>query len=291
MSEKVKEFNTCLTAVGHDPSGSWGKHIRNTSGILDRIYPERLISFTPRTNSLTIKAAQETGWQVSVEESSIGEGRMRAIDRALATSCGFINLWDGDRILYAATSSPDELTEFAYFMKEYDFSITGGTSTAIETHQSSLTSWEKVKSWYLGYYLGIEGDIANRGCFGFSREFATFLMTHLTGFEKETDEVDGIFPIMAQVFRRFIESGEIEGTGRGTIGYKEYPTITSYEDWIFEGVTSDESRNRKNNKRDFMRRGYSVIRQIEICEAIARRFGLVAIEEPSFMEMLKGIKI
>lgn len=289
MTEGFIKPKICLTAIGHDPSGSWTRHIENTGQILEQIYSERLISFTPVTNLLTVSAAEESGWQIIIEDSSIGVARMRGIERALSTSCKSVNLWDGDRVLYAATRAPNELADFVDYMPAYDFSITGASLDAIKTHQSSLTSWEGVKSWYLGYYLGIEGDIANRGCFGFSREFATFLMTHLTGFEKETDEVDGIFPIMAQVFQKFIQNGEVVSTGRQATGYKEYPIIASYEDWIFEGLASEESKRRKNTKADFMKRGRSVLRQIQVCEGIARRFGLVTPNEPSFMDMLNDV--
>lgn len=289
MTEANLSSNICLTTTGHDPEGRWVPYLENTQGILSRLYKSRLIVFTPDTSYQTRRMAEQDGWQVTVDDLKLGPARIKAMKAALSISCDFINLWDADRLLYAATIAPTELNEFVSQIPKYDFSLAGGTRKAIDSHQPSMTSWEKVKSWYLGYYTGIEGDIANRGCFAFSREFATFLLTYID--PNHLDEVDCVFPMMALIFDKFIQEGTINETERQRMGYAEFDNMTSHEDYIFEGLTREESRTRQNTRADFMRRGWSVLRQLQISDEIATRFTLISTIEPQAVDLYRRLQL
>lgn len=268
----MSEFkpNMLVSAIGHDPEGKWAPHFSTVNERIDEIYGQKIISFTTRTSEASIKAAEANDWQVFVEETSIGVGRFKAIERGLNGETSFINLWEGDRLLHAATVAPSELMDFTQAILNYDFFILGATIEGIKTHPSSMTSWESIKSWWLGHYLGFEGDIANRGSFGFSREFATFLLTYQLS---EGDETDGLIPIMALAYQKLLTGeGKI---GRG-IGYAEYPNIASFEDWIFEGLTQEESARRKTSLNDFFRRGAHVSRILKTADDVALMYGLTS---------------
>lgn len=259
-----------VSAIGHDPEGRWASHFPRVNEQLDEIYAQKLISFTPRTSESTIRAARDNNWRVFIEETSIGVGRFKAIERGLEEDKGFINLWEGDRLLHAASVAPQELKDLTAAIPNYDFFIVGATVEGIKTHPSSMTPWEGVKSWWLGHYLGFEGDIANRGSFGLSREFATFLLTYQLS---ENDETDGLIPIMALAHQKLLMSkGKV---GRG-IGYAEYPNITLFEDWIFEGLTQEESARRKTSPDDFLRRGAHVMRILKKADEVAIAYGLAS---------------
>lgn len=272
MTQEILDSNSiCLVAVGHDPEGRWTGCLEAANPLLASLYPSRFISLTERTHRSTIDVASSLGWKVDVEELPVGSARFAVIRRGLGTDHPFINLWGGDRILYAAIYGGEELRDITRIIPQYDCFIAGATPEAIDTHQSSMTVWERVKSWALGNYLGIEGDIANRGCFGFSREYANFLLQHEYS---RGDDTDGLFAILPLAFRKLIASGQLPSTGRDTIGYHEYTQATSYEDWIYEGLTQQESASRKNTPRDFTRRAESVIRAIVLAQAIGRRYDL-----------------
>lgn len=263
--------NVIISAIGHDPAGRWAEHFLRVDPILSN-YPNRLISFTETTNQATVSTATDCGWQVVVEKASINRARFRAVNRGLKEGGQFINLWDGDRLLYAAATAPHELEDLIHKIPHYDFLIVGATAEGIKTHPSSMTVWEGVKSWRLGRYLGIEGDIANRGCFGFSREFATFLSTYQL---EDTDEIEGLFPILALAYQKILKEGDSLQQNRG-IGYIEYPTLASFEDWMFEGLTPEESAGRKTSVNDFNLRGRHVMRILETAERIAATYGLAS---------------
>ncbi len=257
-----------VSAIGHDPQGTWARHFPVVNESLKSLFKQRIISFTERTSHDTINSANDCGWQVFVEEASISLARYRAVERGLNQGSGFVNLWDGDRLLHAATVAPDELEQFTRSIPNYDFLILGATPDARDTHPKSLTLWEGIKSWWLGHYLGIEGDIANRGCFGLSREFATFLLTYqLT----DQDETDGLFPLLALAYQKVLKDEGQEGRG---IGYLECPNIASYEDWIFEGLTQKESARRKTSTGDFLRRSAEVLRILRTADRIALMYEL-----------------
>lgn len=268
----MSEFrpNIVVSTIGHDPEGKWAPHFSRVNEKIDEIYVQKIISFTPRTSEATIKAAEANDWQVFVEETSIGVGRFKAIERGLNGETSFINLWEGDRLLHAATVAPLELRDLAQEIPNYDFFIVGATTEGIKTHPSSMTPWESIKSWWLGHYLGFEGDIANRGSFGFSREFATFALTYQLA---DNDETDGLFPVLALAYQNLLRSeGKI---GRG-IGYAEYSKIASFEDWIFEGLTQEESARRKTSLNDFFRRGAHVSRILKTADDVALMYGLTS---------------
>lgn len=262
-----------VSAIGHDPEGKWADHFPRVKEHLDEIYAQKLILFTPRTRETTIRAARNNDWQVFVEEASIGVARFKAVEHGLDQGEGFINLWEGDRLLHAASVAPQELKGLTQAIPKYDFFIVGATSEGIKTHPSSMTVWEGIKSWWLGHYLGFEGDIANRGSFGLSREFATFLLTYQLG---ENDETDGLIPIMALAHQELLKrAGQV---GRG-IGYAEYPNIASFENWIFEGLTPEESAKRNTSTDDFFRRGVHVMRILKTADDVALAYGLISPEE------------
>lgn len=272
MTQEILGSNSiCLAAVGHDPEGRWTSCLEAANPLLASLYPSRFISLTKRTHRSTIDVASSLGWKVDVEELPVGSARFAVIRRGLETNHPFINLWDGDRILYAAIYGGEELRDIVRRIPQYDCFIVGATPEAIDTHQSSMTVWERVKSWALGNYLGIKGDIATRGCFGFSREYANFLLQHEYS---RGDDTDGLFAILSLAFRKLIATGQLQSTGRDTIGYCEYTQATSYEGWIYEGLTQEESASRKNTYGDFARRAESVIRAIVLAQAIGRRYGL-----------------
>lgn len=271
MSQEAIANNICLSAVGHDPDGRWVDHLTNSNDLLIELYGNRIVSFSDRTHSNTVDAALSLGWRVDVEPLTVGSARFAVIRRGLETDCSFINLWDGDRILHASTYGVDELKDIVGRIPQYDFFVAGASKDAIATHQSSMTSWEGVKSWALGHYLGISGDIANRGCFGFSREYANFLVQHE---DSKGDDTDALFAILPLAFRQLIAKDQLSATGRETIGYDEYFKATSYEDWMFEGLTRKESAARKNTHRDFTRRAESVLRAIALAQRIGERYDL-----------------
>lgn len=271
VREMLDSNNVCLAAVGHDPQGRWAGHLEAADPLLGNLYPTKLVSLTEKTHHTTIDTALALGWKVDVEELPVGSARFAVIRRGLETDCNFINLWDGDRVLYAAIYGEEELRDIVKRIPQYDFFMAGATPEAIATHQPSMTVWERVKSWALGNYLGIEGDIATRGCFGFSREYANFLLQHEYS---RGDDTDGLFAILSLAFRKLIATGQLQSTGRDTIGYCEYTQATSYEGWIYGGLTQEESVSRKNTYGDFTRRAESVIRAIVLAQAIGRRYGL-----------------
>lgn len=271
IQESLDSNNICLAAVGHDPEGRWVDHFANSNGLLTELYGTRIISLSERTHNSTIDTALALGWRVDVEPLLIGSARFAVIRRGLQTDYPFINLWDGDRVLYAAIYGEDELRDVVSRIPRYDCFIAGATPEAIATHQSSMTVWEGVKSWALGHYLGIRGDIANRGCFGFSRQYAEFVVQDESS---AGDDTDALFAILSLAFRKLIATGKLPSTGRDTIGYREYTQATSYEDWIFEGLTKEESARRKNTHRDFTRRAESVLRAIVLAERIGQRYDL-----------------
>lgn len=271
MPEKRLNSTICLATIGHDPEGRWVDHLSRSNPVLASLFPARIISLTDETHNSTIDTAFFLGWRVEVENLPVGSARFAVIRRGLEIGVPFINYWDGDRILYAAQNGVEDLRDIQRRIPQYDCFIAGATRKAITTHQSSMTCWEEVKSWALGHYLGIKGDIATRGCFGFSKEYAQLLIQHelTTG-----DDTDAIFAILPLAFRKLIESGQLPATGRETIGYRAYSKATSYEDWLFEGLTSEESRNRKDTQQDFTRRAESVLRQIILAQDIGRRYDL-----------------
>lgn len=271
MSERIFDSNICLAAVGHDPQGRWADYLSKGDPLLSNLYPNRLISLTERTHNSTIDRASELGWEVTVEELSVGSARFASIRRGLATGNPFINYWDGDRLLHATEYAREELKDIVTRIPNYDCFIAGATREAIVTHQPSMTSWEEVKSWALGHYIGIKGDIATRGCFGFSREFGLFLVQHE---DSKGDETDAIFAILPLAFRSLIDAGQLPETGRETVGYHEYDRATAYEDWMFEGLTPEESAKRKNSPRDFNRRAEAVLRALVLAENIGQQYNL-----------------
>lgn len=289
MAQEILDSNSiCLAAVGHDPEGRWTGCLEAANPLLASLYPSRFISLTERTHHSTIDVASYLGWKVDVEELPVGSARFAVVRRGLGTDHPFINLWDGDRILYAAIYGGEELRDIVGRIPQYDCFIAGATPEAIDTHQSSMTVWERVKSWALGHYLGIEGDVATRGCFGFSRDYAQFLIQHE---DSKGDDTDALFAILSLAFKKLISAGQLPATGKDTIGYHEYSQVTSYEDWIFEGLTQDESASRKNTHRDFTRRAESVIRAIVLAQTIGRRYGLgfPPEEEETMADMIKRL--
>lgn len=272
MDQEIVDSNRiCLAAVGHDPEGRWVDHLEAGNSLLASLYPSRLISLTERTHHSTIDIASSLGWEVDAEELPVGSARFAVIRRGLETDYNFINLWDGDRVLYAAIYGSDDLRHIVGEIPKHDFFMAGATKEAIATHQPSMTTWEGVKSWALGHYLGIKGDIATRGCFGFSREYANFLVQHE---DSKGDDTDALFAILSLAFKKQISTGQLPETGRDTTGYHEYSKATSYEDWIFEGLTQKESAGRKNTHRDFTRRAESVIRAIVLAQRIGQSYDL-----------------
>ena len=271
MEEEVVNSKICLVAAGHDPDGRWAVHLDATKPLLESLYTDRIISFSDRTNSETIDTAISAGWRVDVEPLPVGSARFAVIRRGLFTDSNFINYWDGDRILHATTYGVDELKDIVNRIPHFDFFVAGATPDAIATHQRSMTVWEGVKSWALGHYLGIDGDIANRGCFGFSREYASFLVKHEGS---KGDDTDALFAILPLAFRKLISQGLLPETGRDLVGYQEYSIATSFEDWMFEGLTREESAKRKNTQKDFTRRAESVLRAIVLTQRIGEQYDL-----------------
>lgn len=245
--------SVCLYAVDHDPNGVWASHFeRINEPILSlELVEDRQISFTSRTATKTIDEAEKFGWQVHIEDLPIGSARFMGVRRIAQATTTHGNLWDGDRLIHALECGPDELRDFTERLITYDFFFAGATPEAIATHQRSMIVWEGVKSWLLGHYIGVDGDIATRGCFSFSKELAQFI-----SWQPETtgNDTDGLFPLLAVAFREQIGRGLIEPTNRIPIGHGEYKMITSYEDWLFEGCSSEESADRKNTYDDFIRR-------------------------------------
>lgn len=257
-----------VSAVEHDPQGLRAKHFQRATYAVESLYQERFISFTERSHHNTIDAARDCGWDIVVEETSMSAGRFRGVERGLSAGSGFINLWDADRLIYAANIAPDELKVLTQDLPQYDFFIAGGTPEAIKTHPSSLIVREAVKSWRLGRYLDIEGDIANRGCLGFSREFATFALTH--SFTEE-DEPEGALPILAVAYQHLLRERRQEGRG---IGYKEYSKITTFDEWFYEESNPEECAIRKSTLEDFEKRRVHVDKILETAERFASRYGV-----------------
>ena len=214
----------CLVAAGHDPEGRWVEHLEAANPLLEELSSTRFVSLTEGTHFSTVDTALKVGWKVNVEPLAVGSARFAVIRRGLKTNCDFVNLWDGDRLLYAAIYGSEELRDIVERIPKYDFFMAGATREAIATHQSSMPSWEEVKSWALGSYLGIKGAIASRGCFGFSREYAEFLVQHENA---EGDETDAIFVILSLAFKKLMSAGQLPSTGRETVGYSEYAKATS----------------------------------------------------------------
>lgn len=270
MLDTVREV--IVTTIDHDPNGTHAKHFLNVNETLDSLYTKKLISFTDVTNQTTINAAQDLGWEVAVGKYSTNPARFRAVERALNQSGQFINLWDADRLIYAATVSPTELRDLITETVKYDFLIVGATPDAIKTHQSSMTVWESIKSWRVGKYLGIEGDITNRGCFVMSRELATFVTAYKL---EDHDETDSLFPMLALAYQKSLRDSNQFQLSRG-IGYKEYEKIVSYEDWLFDGLSPEESARRKNTVEDFERRETHVKRILDTAQKISSMYGLTS---------------
>lgn len=271
MSE-VKS-DVVLSAMGQDLKGEWAQHFPKASERLEGLYSKMLISFTPATEENTIRAAVNSGWQVVVEETTINAGRLRAIERGLYQGDSFVNVWEADRLLHAAMVAPLELGHLARQIPNYDFLILGATNEGIKTHPLSMTVWEGVKSWWLGRYLGIEGDISNRGSFGFSREFATFVLSY--GLD-DKDETDGAFPVLALVYQQLLQANGQSGRG---IGYFEYFKMASFENWMFEGSTPEESAKRHSSVQDYLKRHAHVERILQTADRIALLHGLTSPDE------------
>lgn len=288
MTEGFTDNTICLAAVGHDPEGKWAEHFANTDGLLNSLYDKKIISLSDRTHNLTIDTAMSLGWRVDVEPLKVGSARFAVIRRGIETNSNFINYWDGDRILHAATYGVDNLRDITVRVPKYDLFIAGATPEAIATHQSSMTVWEGVKSWALGHYLGIDGDIANRGCFGFSKEYAKFVIQHENS---EGNDTDALFAILLLAFNQQMIDGVLPWTNRSSIGYAEYSNATSYEDWMFEGLTREESAERKNTSKDFTRRAESVIRAIVLAQSIGEKYNLGFLNpgEETMKEMIKRL--
>lgn len=64
--------------------------------------------------------------------------------------------------------------------------------------------------------------------------------------------------------------------------------ITSYEDWIFDGLSSDESARRKSTPEDFIRRGIHVSRILQTADRAAKQLGLTT-GDISFDSIVKSI--
>lgn len=280
--------SVCLYAVGHDPTGVWAPHfgrIHEPILSLNRVM-DKQISFTPGTASRTIDEAGKFGWQVYLEDLPVGRARFMGVRRIVEAVTTHGNLWDGDRLIHALEYGSDELKDFTEEVVKHDFFLAGATSEAIATHQRSMTVWEGVKSWLLGRYIGIEGDIANRGCFAFSKELAKFISEQP---ETEGDDTDGLFPLLAVAFREQIRRGQINPTNRKAIGYREYQKITSYEDWLFEGCSPEMSAVRKNTHADFTRRAESVLMIITNAQVVSDRYHLGLVEGEPFSQMLQRV--
>lgn len=280
----------CLYAVGHDPQGTWASHFEkiNEAIVSLTLVKDRQIAFTPKTTPKTIGEAEKFGWQVHIEDNPVGRARFMGVRRIAEAATTHGNLWDGDRLIHALElkGGHDELRDFTEAVVKHDFLLAGATPEAIATHQSSMTVWEGVKSWLLGRYIGIEGDIANRGCFGFSKELAEFVGSHLA---TEGDDADGLIPLLAVAFREQIRRGKINPTNYIPIGYREYNIMTRYEDWVFEGRPSEESACAKNTYYDFYRRMESVLKIFMNAQDVSEKYKLGLVEGESIREMLKRV--
>jgi len=281
-----REYNICTVAIGHDPEGRWAKFFPKVAPVLNQVFDRVIFSFTESTSKETIRAARKGGWQIIVQEDpSIGKNRLAALRLGLESGCQFINLWDGDRLIHAAIVDQLELRDFVANIPRYDFLIGGATQESIDTHQKSMTSWEQVKSWALGYYLEIEGDIMNRGCVAFSRDLAKFIVQY----PEVGDDNTGIWPILALAFYKSRQAGRVEDTGRLPVGYREYSQMLGFEDWLFDGATREESARRKSTHQDFMRRAEDVIRIITAAQKVAQDFDLKLWEGESFEDLIRRL--
>lgn len=290
MMENGEVGSVCLYAVGHDPNGVWAPHFEKIYEPISSLDLVRniQIAFTPRTATRTINEAEKFGWNVHIEDNPVGRARFMGVRRIAEAATTHGNLWDGDRLIHALElkGGLDELKDFTEAVVKYDFFLAGATPEAIATHQSSVTVWEGVKSWLLGRYIGIEGDIANRGCFGFSKELAEFIENHPA---TEGDDTDGLLPLLAVAFREQIRRGEINHTGYTPIGYKEYNVMTRYEDWVFDGYSPKESAARKNTDEDFYRRLESVLRIFINAQQVSERYNLGLINGEPIRQILQRI--
>lgn len=278
----------CLFAIGHDPDGKWARHFEIIDGPIKDLplVKERQITFTLKTAHKTIDEAGKFGWKIHVGDYSTGMARFKGIQSIAEAATTHGNLWDGDRLIHALEYGLDEFRDSTEKLVKYDFFLVGATPEAIATHQSSVTVWEGVKSWLLGRYLGIEGDIANRGFFGFSKELAEFIGNYPA---KEGNDADGLLPLLAVSFREQIKRGKINPTNYVPIGYKEYDVMTRYEDWVFDGYSPKESADRKNTYEDFYRRVESVLKIFMNAEEVSERYNLGLIKGEPIRQILQRI--
>jgi hypothetical protein len=274
---KEQQPEVILTAIGHDPEGTWATPITQGASKINEIYNKdaKVIIFTSKTNQATVKAALDTDWQVVIEDnpqSPINGSRMEALRRGLALGSKgnishddikakvndyYLNYWDGDRLFHAALVAPDELKALKTEIPKYDFFIAGASPESLQTHPESMIRWEAEKSRFFGHFLDFKGDIANRGTFGFSRQFANWL---LSSSYIETDETDALFTAKALAFNEFLKEAGIKTKG---IGYAEYERLTNFENWRYEGLTPEQSREKHNTEEESAKRKQSVKACIE----------------------------
>ena len=54
MNLESLDSNICLSAVGHDPQGSWVDHLTNSNNVLTQLYDKRILSLSDRTHNSTV---------------------------------------------------------------------------------------------------------------------------------------------------------------------------------------------------------------------------------------------
>ncbi len=280
-------------AIGHDPSGSWVSILRELGQVATQIYDRVEASFTPRTDPETLKAANEAGWHVTVDDLSIGAGRVEAIRTAMQTpETQFVHLWDGDRFLFGLWTDQLEVRKFVADIPMYDCLLGGTSEEGIKTHQPSMYTWEYVKSFGLAMPFGIKADMFNRGSIALSRNIAQFLLDsdEITrgdaagGFEGE-----GIIAGLVYTYKKQREQGLLPDTDRQPFGYLELPHALGYEDWIFQGLTREESAAQKSTPIDFVFRGEHALRILAGYERVANDHGNVIWDGNSIRDAIKRI--
>jgi hypothetical protein len=261
MSEQLSKVD--LTTIGHDPNRGWVKWLPKASEVLGSIYNNRLIIFTPQTHEYTKKAAQDSGWQVIVEDNAcnpINGARWSALKKGLDLEGDYLVLADADRAIRAAIVDPDGLLKVAQKTQQFDFVIVGGSKEAVKSHPRSIRIVEEKKSAVVSNILDINGDDIgnNRGFFGFSKDFTKLLVTNPF---REDDETDTFFPIMAKALG-------------ASIGYIECDRLAGYERPFYQGLSPELGALVNSTYADYQKRRKHVLRAIRTAYRIANSYNL-----------------
>jgi SAM-dependent methyltransferase len=166
--------------------------------LLQQKYAAIVISFHPGADQSILDRL--TAAPLSVESKLVfyvnddwRSGRYMALNKALATSSGFIHYADMDRLLRWVEIRPDEWMQTIDQIPRFDCLIFGRTENALLTHPQALISTEKASNRVVSHFLNSEMDVS-AGSKSFSQVAAQYLVDH--GSPHNSIGTDAEWPIL-----------------------------------------------------------------------------------------------